>query len=70
MSAHAFFASTDLVSDFSSFVAANRGISCDEAEQLIVSWLKEYRPSTRAGIDLLSSEPVLRDASGRALTLG
>jgi hypothetical protein len=70
MSAYAFFDSTDLVSDFNSFVAANRGISCDEAAELIVSWLKEYRPTTAARIDLLSSEALLGDAPGRAGTLG
>jgi hypothetical protein len=39
--------------DFSAFVATSRGISCDEAEQLIENWLKDYRPRTRGAIRVL-----------------
>lgn len=47
MSSRAFFSPAEPVSDFSAFVATSRGISCDEAEQLIENWLKDYRPRTR-----------------------
>lgn len=53
MSARSFFGSSELVTDFRSFVASSRGISCDEAQQLIENWLSDYRPRTRVPIQVL-----------------
>ncbi len=38
----------ELVQDFDTFVAANRGISSGEAQQLIAQWMREYRPLAQA----------------------
>lgn len=42
--------------DFGAFVAQRRGISCEQAEQLIQNWLKRYHPSSQRVIDW-SAEP-------------
>ena len=69
MSHQAFFGATDLVSDFSSFVAASRGISRAEADALIENWLKDYRPRTEAPSAWHAREPVPGQPCSRALAL-
>ena len=44
MRSRAPFDSHESTFDFSAFVASNRGISSDEAQQLIEEWLQEYEP--------------------------
>lgn len=70
MSYEACLGGADLVSDFSSFVAASRGISRAEADELIENWLKDYRPRRTAPSPLLVREPTTADCHSRALTLG
>jgi hypothetical protein len=38
--------------DFDAFVAQRRGISCEQAERLVQSWLKQYCPERKPVIDI------------------
>jgi hypothetical protein len=70
MSYEAFLGATDLASDFSAFVAASRGISRAEADQLIQNWLKNYRPRRAAPSPGFARDSGTSDSACRALTLG
>lgn len=69
MSSRAYLSTIEPVLDFSAFVATSRGISCDEAEQLIENWLKDYRPRTRGAIRVLGTRDT-SDSSTCAQSLG
>ena len=55
MSGIAYFSHSEPCMDFSSFIAASRGISSGEAEMLLENWLTEYESQERRPIRVMRS---------------
>lgn len=48
----------DVPCDFGAFLAQARGISCEEADQLVESWMSNFRPRSKQRMDVdLSLHP-------------